>query len=450
MEKTKLLIVDDDETIRGQMKWALTDEYDINLAEDGETAIRFFRQEKPCLVTLDLGLPPDPHSSAEGLKILNEILSIAPETKILIISGNTERANALKAVEAGAYDFFTKPIDVAELKIMLRRAYQLYLLEKENMELQRRESGQTLLDMIGECQMMKAVYTKIRKVAPSNVPVLILGESGTGKEIAAQAIHALSERKEGPFVPINCGAIPEHLIESELFGHEKGSFTGAHTQRMGRMEYAHKGTLFLDEIGELGLSMQVKILRFLQDKIIERVGGREPISIDARIIAATNKDLEKEVQAVRFREDLFYRINGVRISLPPLRERDTDILLLANHLFGRFVTQAKKRLKGFSASSHEAMLHHTWPGNVREMENRIRRGVIMTEGEYILPSDLELEEPKEISQNISLREARDKIDREMIIKALAINQGNIKDAARGLGVTRQTLYDLIEKHSIQI
>ena len=449
MEKTKLLIVDDDETIRGQMKWALTDEYDINLAEDGETAIRFFKQEKPCLVTLDLGLPPDPHAPTEGLRVLNEILSIAPETKILIISGNTERANALKAVEAGAYDFFTKPVDVAELKIMLRRAYQLYLLEKENMELQRRESGQTLLDMIGECQMMKAVYTKIRKVAPSNVPVLILGESGTGKEIAAQAIHALSERKEGPFVPINCGAIPEHLIESELFGHEKGSFTGAHTQRMGRMEYAHKGTLFLDEIGELGLSMQVKILRFLQDKIIERVGGREPISIDARIIAATNKDLEKEVQAGRFREDLFYRINGVRISLPPLRERDTDILLLANHLFGRFVTQAKKRLKGFSASSHEAMLHHTWPGNVREMENRIRRGVIMTEGEYILPCDLELEEPKEISQNISLREARDKIDREMIIKALAINQGNIKDAARGLGVTRQTLYDLIEKHSIQ-
>lgn len=450
MEKTKLLIVDDDETIRNQMKWALTDEYDINLAEDGETAIRFFKQEKPCLVTLDLGLPPDPHTSAEGFKILNEILSIVPETKIMIITGNTERTNALKAVESGAYDFFTKPIDLAELKIMLRRAYHLYLLEKENRELQRRESGQTLLDMIGECRPMKAVYTAIRKVAPSSVPVLILGESGTGKELAAQAIHALSERKEGPFVPINCSAIPEHLIESELFGHEKGSFTGAHTQRKGRMEYAHKGTLFLDEIGELGLTMQVKILRFLQDKIIERVGGRESITIDARIIAATNRDLEKEVQSGRFREDLFYRINGVRISLPPLRERDTDILLLAHHLLGRFATQDKKRLKGFSASAHEAMLHHAWSGNVREMENRIRRGVIMAEGEYILPSDLELEEPKEISQNISLREARDKIDKEMIIKALTKNQGNIKDAARDLEVTRQTLYELIEKHSIKL
>ncbi len=346
-DRPRLLIVDDDETIRGQMKWGLTEEYEVFLAEDGETAIRFFKQENPCLVTLDLGLPPDPHSSAEGFKILNEILSMAPETKILIISGNTERANALKAVEAGAYDFFTKPVDVAELKIMLRRAHQLYLLEKENRELRRRESGQTLVDMIGECRPMKAVYTKIRKVATSSVTVLILGESGTGKELAAQAIHALSERKEGPFVPINCGAIPEHLIEGELFGHEKGSFTGAHTQRRGRMEYAHKGTLFLDEIGDLGLSMQVKILRFLQDKMIERVGGREPIPIDARIVAATNRDLEKEVQAGRFREDLFYRINGVRISLPPLRERDTDILLLANHLFGRFATQAKKGSKGF-------------------------------------------------------------------------------------------------------
>ncbi len=450
MEKTKLLIVDDDETIRGQMKWALTDEYDVNLAEDGETAIRFFKQERPCMVTLDLGLPPDPHSPAEGLRILNEILSIAPETKILIISGNAERANALKAVEAGAYDIFTKPVDLVELKIMLRRAYHLYLLEKENRELQKKISGQPFEEMIGECRLMKAVYTAIRKVAPSSVPVLILGESGTGKELAAQAIHALSERKGWPFVPINCGAIPEHLIESELFGHEKGSFTGAHTQRKGRIEYAHEGTLFLDEIGELGLSMQVKILRFLQDKIIERVGGRESISIDARIIAATNRDLEKEVQAGRFREDLFYRINGVRISLPPLRERDTDILLLANHLLGRFATQTKKRLKGFSASAHEVMLHHAWPGNVREMENRIRRGVIMAEGDFILPSDLELEEPKKISQNISLREARDKIDREMITKALTKNHGNIKDAARDLGITRQTLYDLITKHSIQI
>lgn len=450
MEKTKLLIVDDDETIRSQMKWALTDEYDINLAEDGETAIRFFKQEKPCLVTLDLGLPPDPHSSAEGLKILNEILSIAPETKILIISGNTERANALKAVEAGAYDFFTKPIDLAELKIMLRRAYHLYLLEKENRELQRRESGQTLLDMIGECQMMKAVYTKIRKVAPTDAPVLIIGESGTGKELIARAIHRQSTRREAHFVTINCGAIPENLLESELFGHEKGSFTGAHIQRKGKIESAQGGTLFLDEIGELPLPLQVKLLRFLQEHKLEHIGGREEIIVDARVIAATNVNLKKAIADGRFREDLYYRLGVVTITVPPLRDREGDTLLLASFLLQKYSAENKKKIPGFTRQAIIAIQSYNWPGNIRELENRIKRAVIMSEGNRLTPEDLELASSNARYEGMGLKEAREALEKDIIQRVLAKHKGNIAKTAAELGITRPTLYELMEKLGIRV
>jgi two-component system NtrC family response regulator len=446
--KPKLLIVDDDESIRKQMRWALQDDYEVLMAQDRMTAVGMVRSERPQIVTLDLGLPPAPWEASEGLKSLEEIMAEDRTVKVIVITGNTDRINALRAISSGAFDFYCKPVDISELQVVLKRALYLGEIAREQM-------GQAAKDpvydgMVGASPSMEKVFSAIRKVAASDFPVLILGESGTGKELAARAIHALSVRNEGPFVPINCAAIPRDLIESELFGHEKGSFTGAHAQRKGRIEYAEKGTLFLDEIAELDLPLQVKLLRFLQEQTLERVGGRDPIRIDVRIIAATNRDLEKEVADGRFREDLFYRINVVKIELPPLRDRGGDVLLMARRFIEQFSIQAKKKIKGFSASANEALIRHGWPGNVRELENRIRRAVIMSEGEFISAADLDLAEPADVGKTISLREARDRIDREMVIRALAENHGNVKEAAAHLGISRQTLYDLLAKHSIQL
>lgn len=448
MEKTKLLIVDDDETIRGQMRWALTDEYDINLAEDGETAIRFFKQEKPCLVTLDLGLPPAPHNASEGLKTLSEILGLAPETKVIVITGNTEKANALKAIEAGAYDFFTKPVDLTELKILLRRASHLYKIEDENRKLQKMIAGQPFEEIIGQSQPMQAIFSAIRKVAPTDAPVLIIGESGTGKELIARAIHRQSTRREAHFVTINCGAIPENLLESELFGHEKGSFTGAHIQRKGKIESAQGGTLFLDEIGELHLPLQVKLLRFLQEHKLEHIGGREEIIVDARVIAATNVDLKKAIAEGRFREDLYYRLGVVTISLPPLRDREGDILLLASFLLQKYSAENKKKIPGFTRQATIAIQSYNWPGNIRELENRIKRAVIMTEGQRLTPEDLELASPHKKYEGLGLKEAREALEKDIIQKALAKNRGNISQTAAELGITRPTLYELMVKLEI--
>lgn len=446
-QKYKLLLVDDDEVIRQQMKWALSDEYEVFLAENRRNAIDLFRRELPSVVTLDLGLPPNPRQATEGLLALSEILQIDPRVKVVVVSGNAERANALKAIEQGAYDFYTKPIEVDEFRVTLRRAFHVFQLEEENRQLQRQpiEEG----GMIGTSRAMEGLYTTIRKVATTDIPVLITGESGTGKERVARAIHQQSLRNEGPFIAINCGAIPENLLESELFGHEKGAFTGAHAQRKGRIEYAAGGTLFLDEIGELGLGLQVKLLRFLQEKTLERVGGRETFRIDARVIAATNRDLKERMKTGTFREDLFYRLSVVSIPIPRLRERDGDILLLARVFIGRFSEEIGKKVKGLTPEGIEALTHYAWPGNVREMENKIRRAVVMADGPLLTPADLELTAPTEVAPLPRLKTAREELERGLVESALARFGGNITQAASALGISRQALHDILTKYQIE-
>jgi two-component system NtrC family response regulator len=444
----KLLIVDDDEEIRTQMKWALAQDYDVLLAEDRPSALESFRAQRPPVVLLDLGLPPHPGTPEEGLAALTEILSQDTFAKVVIISGQGEKSNALEAIGAGAYDFLAKPVDVAELKVILRRTFHIAGLEKDYRELQQHLQADTFEGMLGTSPQMQQVFNSIRKVATSDAPVLVLGESGTGKEMVALGIHRRSPRKEGPFIAINCSAIPETLLESELFGHEKGSFTGAHVQRKGRIESAAGGTLFLDEIGELPALLQVKLLRFLQEQRIERVGGRQEIQVDTRVIAATNVDLKKAITDGRFREDLFYRLAVVVISLPPLRERDNDIRLMAQDFLRRNAAKTGKEGLVFSQEALRALSDHGWPGNVRELENRVKRAVIMAEGKRLTAEDLELEGPSGTSRGASLKEARESVEREMIQRALRKHGGKIAPAAIDLGVSRPTLYELMEKLGI--
>ena len=392
--KQKLLIVDDDEDLRTQMKWALAQDYEVLLAEDRQSAAAVMRKEKPAVVTLDLGLPPLPAGVEEGFAALDEILNEHGQTKVIIITGRGEKENALRAVEKGAYDFFYKPIQLDELKVVLRRAFHLSQLEREQRALQQRLSGDTFEGMLGTCGKMQEVFSVIRKVATTDAPVLIMGESGTGKELVARAMHRLSVRQANPFIVINCGAIPENLLESELFGHEKGAFTGAHIQRKGRFEMAEGGTLFLDEIGELPLTLQVKLLRFLQERVVERVGGREQIEVDTRVVAATNRDLKEAMKDGSFREDLYFRLGVILISLPPLREREGDVILLAKAFLERYADENRKKIKGFTDQAIDAIEQYAWPGNVRELENRIKRAVIMAEGTKITPVDLEMEAPR--------------------------------------------------------
>jgi len=446
--KPKLLIVDDDEGLRMQMKWALAHDYDVLLAEDRESTLNVVKEEQPAVVTLDLGLPPDPAGVEEGFAALTEMLTDYPRTKVIIVTGRGEKENALRAVGNGAYDFFYKPIEIEELKVVLHRAFYVSRIEQEYRELQQRLSGDSFEGMLGTCERMQEVFAMIRKVSTTDAPVLIEGESGSGKELVARAIHQLSQRRNRPFVVINCGAIPENLLESELFGHEKGAFTGAHIQRKGRIELVHGGTLFLDEIGELFLPLQVKLLRFLQEQVIERVGGREGIAVDARVVAATNKDLKEAMKDGSFREDLYFRLGVIFISLPPLRERDGDIMLLAKAFLTRYAEENKKKLIGFTSGATEAIEKYEWAGNVRELENRIKRAVIMAEGKRLTPADLEMGVPKPKYDSMSLREARDTLEKELILKALARNNGNITKAAIELGISRPTLYDLMAKAGI--
>jgi two-component system, NtrC family, response regulator len=448
--KPGLLIVDDDEGLRTQMKWALIEEYSIFIAEDRKNALDIVKRERPAVMTLDLGLPPNPDGVEEGFETLNNILVDYPETKVIIITGRGEKENALKAIEHGAFDFFYKPVDIDELKIILRRAFHISRLEKENRQLQSRLNERSLEGMIGTCEKIQKVFTMIRKVSTTDAPVLIEGESGTGKELVAGAIHSLSSRKNRPFVVINCGAIPENLLESELFGHEKGAFTGAHIQRKGRIELAEGGTLFLDEIGELTLPLQVKILQFLQKKVIERVGGRKEIEIDARIIAATNKNLQEEMQAGNFREDLYFRLSVVNLFLPPLREREGDIILLAKAFLKRFTKEYNKRLHGFTVKAIEAIERFEWTGNVRELENRVKRAVIMAEGDRVTPDDLDITTIKSKYSQMKLKDAREALDRELIMESLTRNLGNITNASSDLGISRPTLYDLMAKYQINL
>ena len=446
--KPKVLIVEDDSAIATQMKWALAQDYEVLLAEDRATAIDLFKEETPPVVTLDLGLPPRPAEVEEGFKALAEMLLHDGFAKIIVITGQGEKDNALKAVGEGAYDFFSKPIQIDELKVVLRRAFYVSQLERENRELQQRLSAESFKGMLGSSPQMQEVFASIRKVATTEVPVLITGESGTGKELVAKAIHQMSAREGGPFVVINCSAIPETLLESELFGHEKGAFTGAHIQRKGRFETAQGGTLFLDEIGELSLSLQVKLLRFLQEQRIERVGGREQIFVDVRVMAASNRDLKEAMREGRFREDLYYRLGVVTIALPPLREREGDILVLATALLHKYSAESKKKITGFTPHAVRALETYQWPGNVRELENRLKRAVIMAEGSKISPQDLELVYKPAKYEGRKLKDAMEGLEKDLIERALSKNKGNITKAAEELGVSRPTLYELMERLGI--
>jgi two-component system NtrC family response regulator len=447
--KLSLLIVDDDEEIRSQLKWALADDYELLLAGDRTGAIAAFEKGKPLVVLLDLGLPPLPTESEEGLATLGELLRANSLAKVIIVSGQGEKANALRAIGEGAYDFLCKPVNIDELKIILKRAFHVAHLEREYRAMQQAAAPDRFEGMLGTSPQMQTVFNVIRRVATTGAPVLILGESGTGKEVAAMAIHRQSACRAGPFVPINCGAIPENLLESELFGHEKGSFTGAHTQRKGRIESAADGTLFLDEIGELPLALQVKILRFLQEQTIERVGGRTSINVDTRIIAATNSDLKKAMTEGKFREDLYYRLAVVVIELPPLRERPEDIPILAKAFLRRFAAEAGRASLTLGHLALSALRCHSWPGNVRELENRIQRSVIMAEGRQVSAEDLELAQAAAVSSGKTLRDAREGAERDAILSALRRQNWKIAAAAAELEISRPTLYELMEKLGIQ-
>ena len=447
ISKPRLLVVDDDADLRGQMRWALADEFEVSLAGDREEALARARDDQPAVITLDLGLPPHPGGVEEGFATLEELRFADAAAKVVVITGREERAHALRAVDQGAYDFFVKPIDVEELKVVLRRALKLHALERENREL-RQQTASDFEGMLGTSARMQEVFASIRKVATVDAPVLVLGESGTGKELAAHAIHRLGARAAGPFVPINCGAIPEALLESELFGHEKGSFTGAHAQRRGRIETASGGTLFLDEIGELPTALQVKLLRFLQDHKVERIGGRAAIAVDVRVVTATNADLPKLLAEGRFREDLYYRIGVVTLSMPPLRDREDDVVMIAETFARRYAADAGRKLTGFTKDAVAAMRAHAWPGNVRELENRARRAAVMAEGPRITAADLELEKGA-TSTRQGLRELRAGLERDTIKAALKRNRGNISQTATELGISRPTLYGLLSKFGIE-
>jgi len=445
-----LLLIDDDAEIRDQMKWALVSEYQIVEAADRIAALTQARLMEPALVLLDLGLPPDIDGATEGLAILRELLQLNPTTKVIVITGNSDRAKAIMAIDGGAYDFIEKPVRLEVLRVVLQRAAYLADLEQENRRLQQKHEEHSFEGLLGESPQMQAVFRMIRRVGTSEVPVLITGESGTGKELVARAIHQQSLRKDKAFVVINCGAIPETLLESELFGYERGAFTGATQQRKGRVEAAQGGTLFLDEIGDIPLGLQVKLLRFLQDHEIQRLGGKETSTIDIRILAATNVDLQKAIKEGLFREDLYYRLCVVMIPVPPLNRRKPDISVLSKAFLEKFSTELHKPLNGFTPQAMDALVSHTWPGNVRELENRVKRAVVMAEGRYITPENLELLQSVDSEdEGLKLRVARDSWERDLVRLAMEKAEGNISRAAAELGVSRPTLYQLLAKFGLK-
>jgi two-component system NtrC family response regulator len=456
-----LLIIEDDPDILTQMHWGLQNGYDVLQAPDRATALKLFKKKKPPVVTLDLGLPPDESAVEEGLSCLREILDEAPETKVIVVTGNDGRENALRAVQMGAYDYYQKPINMNELKIIIQRAYHLYEIERENRKLHTLLGQETgFSGMVGQSPGMSGIFQTIQKVASTDATVLITGESGTGKELVARAIHEKSLRSKGPFIAINCGAIPDTLLESELFGHEKGAFTGAYIQQNGKFEFADKGTLFFDEIGEMSPGLQAKLLRFLQEKTIQRIGGRSDIEIDTRIIAATNIDLNNAMKEKQFREDLFFRISVISINVPPLRERGDDIILLANTFLEKYKYIFKKKIKGFSRQALDVMKQYSWPGNVRELENKLQKAVITVDSFMIEPHHLGLERQwgKEIShedmnrdyKGMPLKEARNRLERDLIESVVKKHKWNIKRASEELGISRPTLYDLLEKYKLSM
>jgi two-component system NtrC family response regulator len=447
--KIHILLVEDDEGQARQYKWALSD-FEVAQAADRENALAEFRRVRPAVAVLDLGLPPDADGSSEGMATLEAMLAMAPETKIIVATGNESREVALRAVQLGAYDFHQKPVDLEVLKLMIARAAKLHAIEAENRRLQELSARSPVDGIVASSPQMTRVLRTIEKIAPTDVAVLLLGESGTGKEVLAHAVHRLSARAKKPFVAINCAAIPETLLESELFGHEKGAFTGAIKQTIGKIEGANGGTLFLDEIGDVPLPMQVKLLRFLQDQVVERVGGHRPIQVDVRIVCATNQDLDHLIGTGRFREDLYYRLNEVRVNVPPLREREGDPVLLANFFLKKFNEQFGRAIKSFASDALTAIAVHPWRGNVRELENRVKRAVVMAEGAAISASDLELAPAELPFGSLDLREARARAERGVIQMALAQSGGNLSRASKLLGISRPTLYGLLEGLGLEV
>jgi len=442
-----ILIVEDDEGLSRQYRWSLP-QFRILTAGTRQKALDVFALEHPPVAIVDLGLPPDPDGASEGLATVAEILKIAPETKVIVVTGNELRENAVKAIASGAYDLCQKPVDVGLVSMIVDRALRLFELEAENRQLTNLMARAPIDGIVGNSPQILQVIRSIERIAPTDVAVLLHGESGTGKELFAQAIHQLSPRAGKPLVAINCAAIPEGLLESELFGYEKGSFTGAIKQTIGKIESAHKGTLFLDEIGDLALATQVKLLRFLQNQVIERIGGRQQIHVDARIVCATHQDLARLIAEGRFRDDLYFRLNEVTINIPPLRAREGDACLLANFFLKKFSRQFGRRLKGFSQEALAAIQANPWRGNVRELENRVKRATVMCEGTLVSAADLDLAPPSDAASSVNLREARRRAEREAIHSAIAQANGNISKAAKLLGVSRPTLYDLVEEHGI--
>ena len=443
----KLLIVEDDPGIQSQLRWCFED-YEVVAATDRASAISELRRHEPAVVLQDLGLPPDDGGTTEGFATLREILNLAPFTKVVVVTGHGDQSNAVKAVGLGAYDFYQKPVDVDTLQLIVQRAYRIHSLEAENRKLLEALGTSPLDGVIAASDAMLKVCRTIEKVAPTNATTLLQGESGTGKEVLARAIHSLSTRSDKPFVAINCAAIPETLLESELFGFEKGAFTGAIKQTQGKIEVASGGTLFLDEVGDMPLSLQAKLLRFLQERVLERIGGRAEIPVDVRVVCATNKNLRQAITAGAFRDDLYYRISEITIEIPPVREREGGRILLAQFLLNKFAKQQGRTIKGFTDDAHDAIEAYAWPGNVREMENKIKAGVIMAEGKFVAAEDLGLAVDAS-PPSLNLRVVRQNAETLAIKQALARSSGNISRTAELLGITRPTLYDLMSKYGIR-
>jgi two-component system NtrC family response regulator len=444
--RPKLLVVEDDEGLQRQLRWSYED-YEVVIAGDRATAINLLRQHSPDVATLDLGLPPDPDGTSEGFATLNELLALKPEMKVIVASGHGARESALKAIELGAYDFYQKPVIIEELGLIVRRAFHLAEIEAENRRLRNRTPPQALDGLITAAPEMLSVVRMIERVADTSVSVMLLGASGTGKEVLARGLHARSSRRDAPFVAINCAAIPETLLEAELFGYEKGAFTGAVKTTEGKIELANGGTLFLDEIGDVPLPLQVKLLRFIQQREIERLGGRKAIPIDTRIITATHRDIDAMVKAETFREDLYFRLAEIIVRIPALAERIGDAALLAQHFIQRYSTELKRPVRSLSADAVAALADYHWPGNVRELENRVKRAVLLSEGRRITAVDLGLADGS--GDQLNLKAIREAADRRAIRVALARADGNVTTAARLLGISRPTFYSLVHQYGIE-
>lgn len=447
-DKKNLLIIEDDPGLQKQLRWSF-DAYNVQVAQDRESALAMVRRYEPAVVTMDLGLPPDPDGATEGLATLQQILALAPDTKVIVLTGNQDHANAVKAIGLGAYDFHQKPFEPELLGLVIERAFFLHALQQENRGLLQAQADSPLSGIISRDPGMLKVCRNVEKVAPADAAVMLLGDSGTGKEVLARALHQLSPRASKRFIAINCAAIPENLLESELFGYEKGSYTGAAKQTLGKIELASGGTFFLDEVGDLPMALQAKLLRFLQERVIERVGGREEIPVDVRVVCATHQNLQDLIAEKRFREDLYYRLSEIVITIPPLRDRVGDAALLAHHFKSKFSAQEGANSLGFSAEALALIESYPWPGNVREMENCIKRAVIMAEGPQINAEDLGLPTASASEMPINLRQVRDEAEYKALVKALARVDGNIVKAAELLGVSRPTLYDLLNRHGIK-